>query len=280
MFRFAMIAVVGVLFAASAAAADTLERIRESGTLKLGYREDAPPYSYKSTIGEPSGYTVELCRAVAARLIADGLRDISVEYVPVTAEDRFDAVKTGRIDLLCSADTATLSRREVVDFSIPTFVDGAGVLLRADGPASFAELSGKKVGVTGGTTTEEALRNTVEKHGIAVETVVVTDHGDGIARLVSGELSAYFADRGILLYLWARSSAPDQLRLADQQFSYEPYALALPHGDSAFRLAVDRALSRIYRSGEIGRVFSTAFGPKIKPTPELFALYRVSALPE
>jgi ABC-type amino acid transport substrate-binding protein len=281
MLRILAIAIAGILIAGGAANADTLDRIRESSTLKLGYRADAPPYSYKSQIGEPAGYTVDLCRAVAAHIKADGgLGDLSVEYVQVTVEDRFDAIKTGRIDVLCGADTATLSRREIVDFSIPTFVDGAGVLLRADGPSSFAELNGKKVGVGTGTTTEEALRNTVRRLGIEIEMVTVKDHGEGIAKLLNGELSAYFADRGILLYQWAGSGAPDKLRLADQQFTYEPYALALPLGDGAFRLAVDRALSRIYRSGEINKIFSGAFGPKIVPTPELLSLYRVSALPE
>jgi ABC-type amino acid transport substrate-binding protein len=98
--------------------------------------------------------------------------------------------------------------------------------------------------------------------------------------LIAGEVSAYFGDRGILLYLAAASAAPEQLRLSDQQFTYEPYALALQRGDEAFRLAVDRALSRIYRSGEISKIFAGAFGPNISPTAELLTLYRISALPE
>ncbi|MGH6620712.1 MAG: amino acid ABC transporter substrate-binding protein, partial [Alphaproteobacteria bacterium] len=113
-----------------------------------------------------------------------------------------------------------------------------------------------------------------------VETVAVKDHHDGVARLLKGELAAYFADRAILYFLMRGSGAADKLFLSDQQFTYEPYALALQKGDTEFRLAVDRALSRIYRSGEIATVFTAAFGPGAEPTDELSALYRMSALPE
>jgi polar amino acid transport system substrate-binding protein/glutamate/aspartate transport system substrate-binding protein len=281
MSRFAVVAIALLTFAASAAAAGTLDRIRDKGVIKLGVREDAPPFSYRNSIGEPAGYSVSLCRAIASHIKQQLKREkMSVEYVPVTAENRFQAVKDGKVDLLCGATTVTLARREVVDFSLPTFIDGAGVLLREDGPENFGDLDGQKVGVRAGTTTEEALRNTVEDLAIKVETVPVKDHKDGVARLLKGEIAAYFADRAILYFLLQGSGATDKLFLSDQQFTYEPYALALQKGDAEFRLAVDRALSRIYRSGEISTVFTAAFGPGAEPTDELSALYRINALPE
>jgi polar amino acid transport system substrate-binding protein/glutamate/aspartate transport system substrate-binding protein len=283
--RFAVLLVavftLAVSTAVSGAAAGTLDRIRDKGVLKIGFREDAEPFSYRNAIGEPAGYSVGLCRAVAASIKQMVKREkLSVEYVPVTAENRFQAVKDGRIDLLCGPTTATLSRREIVDFSLPTFVDGASVLLREDGPENFGDLDGRKVGVRAGTTTEEALRNTVEDLAIKVETVAVKDHKDGVARLLKGEIAAYFADRAILYFLMRGSASRDKLFLSDQQFTYEPYALALPKGDTEFRLAVDRALSRIYRSGEISTIFTAAFGPGAEPTEELSALWRISTLPE
>ena len=266
---------------ATGAAAGTLDRIRDKGVIKIGFREDAPPFSYRNSIGEPAGYSVSLCRAVASRLKQHLKREkLSVDYVPVTAENRFQAVKDGKVDLLCGAATATLARREIVDFSLPVFVDGASVLLREDGPENFGDLDGQKVGVRAGTTTEEALRNTVEDLAIKVETIAVKDHKDGVAKLLKGDIAAYFADRAILYFLMQGSGATDKLFLSDQQFTYEPYALALQKGDSEFRLAVDRALSRIYRSGEISAIFTAAFGPGAEPTDELSALYRISALPE
>jgi polar amino acid transport system substrate-binding protein/glutamate/aspartate transport system substrate-binding protein len=279
--RYAVLVAAILTLAAFSATAGTLDRIRDKGVLKIGFREDAPPFSFKNSIGEPAGYSVSLCRAVASRIKQQLKREkLSVEYVPVTAENRFQAVKDGKVDLLCGATTVTLARRETVDFSLPTFIDGAGVLLREDGPENFGDLDGQKVGVRAGTTTEDALRATVEDMAIKVETVAVKDHKDGVARLLKGEIAAYFADRAILYFLLQGSGASDKLFLSDQQFTYEPYALALQKGDTDFRLAVDRALSRIYRSGEITTVFTTAFGPGAEPTEELSALYRISALPE
>jgi ABC-type amino acid transport substrate-binding protein len=200
--------------------------------------------------------------------------------VPVTTADRFDAIEDGKIDLLCGATTATLKRRERVDFSVPTFIDGAGVLLRKDGPATFANLAGKKVGVRAATTTEEALKNTLERQRMEATVVLVDSHEDGLAKLEAGEIAAYFADQGILIFLISRSKTPDNLRLGERQFTLEPYALGLSRGDTDFRLAVDRSLSRLYRSGEVERIFKNNFGANATQSELLRALYVISALPE
>lgn len=270
-----------VLLLPIAAGAATLDRVRETGVLKIGHREDAAPYSYVDQAGEAAGYSVALCQQVAMHLEqALGLDEIRLEYVSVGAEDRLEVVREGRVDLLCEATTATLSRREVVDFSLPIFVDGASVLYRADGPANFEGLAGQTVGVHGGTTTEEALRNTLETLGIDAEVLVVSDHDEGLGRLQAGELAAYFADRAILTHLAQESGAAGGLRLSERYFTMEPYALALARGDADFRLAVDRALSRIYRSGEISRIFHASFGAETQPSAVVRALYLISALPE
>jgi polar amino acid transport system substrate-binding protein/glutamate/aspartate transport system substrate-binding protein len=264
----------------SEARADALARIKDGGVVKLGYREDAAPFSYRNDLGEPAGYSVGLCGAVVKALRQELNRpDLAVKFVPVGAEDRFTAIRDGTIDLLCGATTATLSRRELVDFSLPTFIDGASVLYLKDGPADFEGLAGHKVGVRGGTTTEEALRNSLKKIGVDAQVVSVTDHKEGLRSLEAGEFSAYFADQGILLFLMLQSQSPDMLRLSGRFFTREPYALALPRGDSAFRLLVDRTLSRLYRTGKVGDYFSNAFG-SAKPSKLLEALFVVSALPE
>lgn len=279
MHRFHALLLGTLLLASAPLSAATLDRIKEGGVIKLGYRTDAAPHSYRNAIGEPAGYSVDLCRAVTASLKKQlELDAIRTEYVPVTAQDRFDAVREGRIDLLCGAATATLSRRELVDFSLPTFIDGAGVMFRADGPGSFKELAGQKVGVRAGTTTETALRNTLKKLGIEAELVGIGDHADGLAQLEEGKLAAYFADRAILQYLVAGRKVTT-LRISPDYFSQEPYALALARGDDDFRLAVDRALSRIYRSGAIVPIFRNAFG-NAEPSDVVQALYLISALPE
>jgi len=275
---------VGVVFAttfiASSAFAGTLDQIRDTGVFKIGYRTDAAPYAYKNTLGEAAGYSVDLCRAVAASVKQSlGMKEISIKYVPVTAENRFKAVQDGSIHILCGATTATLSRREKVDFSLSTFIDGASVMLMADGPGSFDDLAGKKVGVRGGTTTEDGLRTTLKKMSVDAIVVPVTSHDDGLSKLQKGDLSAYFADRAILLFLMVGSPSGDKLRVGADYFSFEPYALAMKRGDEKFRLAVDRTLSRLYRGGGIVSIFRNSFGDA-EPSDVLRSLYLINALPE
>lgn len=279
--RLSVLVIAAVVCLSSPAAAQTLERVRASGEFKIGFREDAAPFAYKNMLGEPAGYAVDLCRHVAARVKSElGLESIRVTYLPVTAENRFDAVQNGRVDILCGPTSVTLSRRALVDFSIFTFVDGASVLYQADGPATFEELAGKKVGVRLGTTTETALKNSLKSLSLDAEVVAVADHADGLGKLESGDIAAYFADQAILLYLAAGSAAPEKLRLSNRHFTNEPYALALRRGDSDFRLLVDKVLSRLYRSGQIGQIFENAFGAQAKPSDPLKLLYAIHRLPE
>lgn len=267
-------------FTASSLSAATLDRVRDTGVFKIGYRTDAAPYSSKSVLGEAIGYSVDLCRAVAVAVKQSlGLNEISIKYVAVSTENRFKAVQDGRIDILCGATTATLSRRELVDFSLGTFIDGASVMLTADGPGGFNELAGKKVGVRGGTTTEEALRNTLKKMSVNAKVVPVNSHDDGLSELMKGELTAYFADRSILLSLRAGSPSPEKLKVAVDYYTIEPYALAFQRGDNEFRLLVDRVLSRLYRGNGIERIFRNSFG-KAEPSDMLRSLYLINALPE
>src|SRR5262245_2265276 len=272
--------VSGALLAANAAEAGTLDRIRQTGVFKIGYRTDAAPFSYKNTIDEPAGYVVDLCREVAAATKEElTLNDLKVQYVEVTAEDRFDAVKSGKVDLLCEATTATMTRRKLVDFSLMTFIDGASVMVRKGGPQTFKALAGTKISVRAGTTTEEALRHTLTDYGMDANVVAVHDHKDGMKRLESGELSAYFADRAILVFLLVGPDAPKDLIIAKDYFTREPYALALARDDEDFRFLVDRTLARVYRSGVVEKIFARNFG-NAKPSDILKALYVINGLPE
>jgi ABC-type amino acid transport substrate-binding protein len=273
-------AAAGTLVLGSADAG-TLDKVRQDKTFRIAFRDDASPFSFTDSIGEPAGFTVDLCRSVAKHIGEQlNIPDLKVSYVLVTAANRFDAIETGKADLLCEPTSATLSRREHVDFSIATFVDGASLLVAGDGPADLGALSGKKIGVLAGTTTEQSLRDTLASIGLVADIAPAQTHEEGLAMLDKGEIVAYFGDRAILSYLASKSSDSSKLRLANNYFSLEPYALALAHGDEDFRLAVDRALSRIYRSGEIGTVFAHTFGNQVQPTDTLKTLYLVSALPD
>jgi ABC-type amino acid transport substrate-binding protein len=273
--------IAGAALALGSADAGTLDKVGHDKAIRLAYRDDAPPFSFTDSIGEPAGFMVDLCRSVAKHIGEQlNITDLKVAYVLVTAENRFDAIQNGKADLLCEPTSETLSRRDHVDFSIPTFADGASLLVGADGPSDFAALAGKKIGVLAGTTTEESLRNTLASANIAADVTPAKTHLEGLAMLDKGEVVAYFADRAILSYLASKSSDSSKLRLADNYFSLEPYALALPRGDDDFRLAVDRALSHIYRSGEIAIVFAHTFGNQMQPSDILKTLYSITALPD
>lgn len=266
--------------AASGATAATLERIAETGVIKLGFREDAAPFSYLNNDGKVAGYSITLCEAVAGAVRNHLKRDdIEIELVPVTAESRFIDLEAGRVDLLCGADTVTLERRQRVDFSLLTFVTGSSVLYRKDGPADFVALAGEKVGVRGGTTTESGLKRALSDAGIAAQVVALDSHEEGRRALEANEISAYFADRAILIMLAASAEKPQDLALSQRFFSYEPYALALQRGDSDFRLLVDTTLVRLYRSQAVGKIYQATFGDA--PMSDLLrALFIVQALPE
>jgi polar amino acid transport system substrate-binding protein/glutamate/aspartate transport system substrate-binding protein len=141
-------------------------------------------------------------------------------------------------------------------------------------------MAGRKIGVLDNTTTEQMLRRTLKDAGVTADDILTKTHAERLALLDDGTIAAYFADRDILTSLINDSKAPEKLAVADNYLTVEPYALALHHGDEDFRLAVDRALSHIYRSGEIGPIFQQAFSGKAKPSPILLALYVISGLPD
>jgi polar amino acid transport system substrate-binding protein/glutamate/aspartate transport system substrate-binding protein len=270
-----------VLLPQLASAEGVLDRIAKQGEIRLAYRDDAAPFSWMAAgASEPEGYSVELCRAVAKSVQTElKLADLKITYVKVSPEDRFQAITGGKADLLCEATTATLERRGMMDFSISTFISGAGMMIQPGGPTGFDQLTGKKVGVLSGTTTEQDLKAYFAARNITAEIVTVPSHSEGFAQLGSGKLDAYFADRTILQFMLLKSNESSKFLLGEQFLSIEPYALALPR-DADFRLEVDRALSRLFRNGGAKAVFTKVFGEKSHPTGLQSSLYVISGLPE
>jgi polar amino acid transport system substrate-binding protein/glutamate/aspartate transport system substrate-binding protein len=253
-------AACGLGAAAAGEAASALDRIRESGEITIGVRRDARPHSYIDADGHPAGYTVKVCDQVAQKLRGQlGLTQLLIRHEVVDAADRFQAVADGRIDLLCGAATITLTRRELVDFTIPTFADGASLLTAAGASEDFAQLAGKRIGVREGTTTEKALRASLKNFGMEAEIVPVGDHAEGLAGVENGTLAAYFGDQSILYALRDSSAGKDRLVVAGNTLTLELHGLALPLGDYRFRLALDRALSQMYREGRMADIWTETF---------------------
>jgi ABC-type amino acid transport substrate-binding protein len=274
----------GVLFAGDAPAG-TIDELRNTKTLRIAYDPDAPPFSYiapGSPAGaQPQGYSLELCRAVADKLKEElSIPDLKITYVPVNSQNRFEAITANKADLLCEATTATLSRRQIVDFSIPIFIDGASFVIRPDGPRDVKLLAGKKVAVLPGTTTEQELRRALTGTHINAEVVLVKTNQEGVEAVEKGDVAAYFADRATLTFLLRKEKQAAGLLMAETYLSIEPIALALRRGDGEFRLAVDTALSHIYRRGEVTVIFKGAFSVLTTPSPLLAALWQISGLPD
>src|SRR5262245_32643093 len=189
----------------------TLKKVSDSGTLTIGYRENALPFSYTGSDGKPAGYSIDLCQEIAVAVQQElKLSNLAVRWEPVTPENRVDAVANGTVDIECGSTTASLSRQEKVDFTLMTFVDGASLLVvEGSGVRTVADLAGKRIGVVPGTTTEKALAEFLRTTSLTATVVPMKDHDDGLAGLQTSKIEAYASDRTILvgLVLQARGTA-------------------------------------------------------------------------
>jgi ABC-type amino acid transport substrate-binding protein len=263
--------------------AQTLDKIRKSGVITLGYIDGAAPFSYADGNGQPQGYSIELCNAVAEGVSVQLKRqNLKVRWVKLTIQDRIDAVRTGKVDLECSTTTWTLSRQQLVDFSLVTFVDGGSLLVKSDAEiGKLADFDGKRIAVIRGTTTERALRDALTRRSAKAELVSIKTRDEGLTLLREGQVDALASDRTALIGVVVMSGrGGGQYKLLDQDFSIEQYALMLPRGDHDFRLAVNRVLARVYRSGEIEKIYARWLGPLGPPSVLLSATYYIQSLAE
>jgi ABC-type amino acid transport substrate-binding protein len=286
------------LAVAAPASAGALDQVKKTGRIRLGYRTDARPLSYADESGKPAGYSVALCERIVGATKADlGLADLPIDWVPVTIESRFRAVQQGDVDLLCGAETATLARRGEVDFSIPTFPGGIGALVRADAPARLREvLSGRPAqfrpywrgtagqilqvqtfSIVAGATSESWLAGRLKEFQLTATVAPVESYEAGVRRVLDRSSNVFFGDRAILMDAVRRNASGGDLVVLDRLFTSEPLALALARGDEDFRLVVDRTLSRLYRSGEIGALYAKWCG---EPDENALTFFRLTALPE
>jgi len=263
------------------AQADTLAKIKESGTIVFGYRTASPPFSFVDQSGKAVGYSIDLCERIAAAVKDElSLNGIKIDYVPVTAENRFSMVRQGKVDIVCGSTTNTLKRRERVAFTLLTFITGAEMLVRTgSGIDRLKDLKGKKVGVVKGTTTETGLTKALKQQFINAQVVIVKDHDDGLRALEDSKIDAYTSDRIILIALAREARDPSKLMLMNQFYSVEPYALVVRRDDPDFRLIADRTLASLYRSGRIVEIYRRWLGKIGRPSNLVKALYILQGIP-
>jgi len=280
------------------AATNTLDRVRQTGTVKLGYYADARPLSYLDEAGKPTGYAIAVCQEIANDLkSALGNPSLAVDFVAVTAANRFELIKQGKIDLLCGPSVPTLARRKDVSYSIPVFPGGLGALLRTDAPAQVQEvLSGKEppyrplwrgsIGLAlqkrtfsavNGTTSLNWLNAKIDQFKIDAKVLPVDSTDEGVQKVLDRTADVLFGERNMLLDAKKRSPSAGDLIVLDRSFTYEPLAMSLQRGDDDFRLFVDRSLSKLNRSGKVQSLFRDFFG---EPDENTLTFFRLNTVPE
>jgi glutamate/aspartate transport system substrate-binding protein len=259
-----------------------LKQIQETKTIAVAYRTDALPFSFEDADKKPAGYTVDVCRGVIAVIERQiGVSPLQVKWVAVTTQTRFSAIASGQADMECGASTVTLGRMKEVAFSSLTFLDGTGLLIRASTAGnSLTDLSGKKIGVIGGTSNERALSEALKSNVLSATVVKVRSREEGLEQLEAGTLDAFASDRVLLLGLVTKAKNPKALALLGDALSFEPYAIALPRGDWAMKQAVDSGLAQLYRSNALPDIYSRWFGALGAPGPVLETMFGLGRLPE
>jgi ABC-type amino acid transport substrate-binding protein len=256
--KFLATILVGLTCALAAPAeAQTLEKIRKSGAITMGYVDGSAPF---------------------AQL---GLASLETRWVALTLQNRLEAVRAGKVDIECSTTTWTLERQKDVDFSLITFVDGGSMLTRMDAALGrLTDFEGKRIAVISGTTTEKVLKETIQRRGIKAQVVTVKTRDTGVQMLDSGKVDGFASDRIVLIGQVLKGKTQGAFKLLDEDFSVEPYALALPKGDHDYRLAVNRVLARLYRTGDIAKIYNPWLGRMGPPSLLLSAAYFIQGVPE
>ena len=257
-----------------------LKQISETKVVRLAHRSDARPFSFVNEQGKPDGYTVELCKFIVHSLELQMDAKLTIEWVPVDTRSRFDAIATGAADMECGSSTVSFERMTKVDFSSFIFMENTGVLVRASSKIfSVGDLGDKKIAVIAGTTNELALKKELQRRQLQASVILVKDRQEGMAELENGAVDGFASDK--LLLIGAQNADASTYKMLPENLSYEPYAIALPRGDSAFRLAVNKGLSQLYSSPEILDIYLKWFAA-MGPRPDLLraAVYIFGTFPE
>jgi glutamate/aspartate transport system substrate-binding protein len=282
--RRAFLLLLALGWVSNAASAETLEgrlkQIGETKTVRLAYRSDANPFSFLNPQGQPDGYTIDLCKFVVHSLELQLAAKLTIAWVPVDTQTRFDVIANDLADMECGSSTVSLGRMTKVDFSSFIFMENTGLVVRTNsGIFSFGDMSGKKIAVIAGTTNEVALTKELQRRQLQASLVQVKDRREGMAALESGAVDSFASDK--LLLIGAPNADAATYKMLPENLSAEPYAIALPRGDWAFRIAVNKGLSQLYSSSQILDIYLKWFAA-IGQRPDLLraAVYIFGTLPE
>jgi glutamate/aspartate transport system substrate-binding protein len=256
------------LAAAGAAQADTLAKIKASGAATMGVRESSGALSYTLGDGKYAGFHVEICQRVLADVQKQlGLPRLDVKYQAVTSQNRIPLVQNGTVDIECGSTTNNATRQKDVSFAVTTYVEEVRIAVKANsGITSIAQLSGKKVATTTGTTSVQLLRKHERANGVNFEEVFGKDHADSFLLMESGRADAFVMDGQILAGNIAKAKNPADFRIVGEVLSVEPIAIMMRKDDPAFKKAVDGSITAMMKSGEIAKLYDKWFLQPIPPS--------------
>lgn len=240
----------------------TLKKISDSGTVTLGYRESAVPFSFKDSTGHPVGYAMDICLDIVDAIGKElGRSDIAVRYEPLRSEDRIPAVTSDRVDLECGSTTANAERRKLVAFSPVTYFSATKLLVRRGSPVtSYRELGGHTVAVTAGTTNETVLRALLARFNIAATIMVGKDPAESFAMVKDGRADALGSD-DVLLYGMIANAGPEgaAFTVLPDKLSFEPYGLMFRKDDPAFATLISATFERLAETRELRWLYERWF---------------------
>ncbi|GEP57736.1 amino acid ABC transporter substrate-binding protein [Reyranella soli] len=247
----------------------TLANIKRTHTVRLGYREASPPFSFLDQSNRPIGYSLELCEAIVEE-IGTAVDDdaLKIEYVKVTSESRIPAVLESKIDLECGSTTANAERARQVAFSPLIFVAGTKLMVPKAAPVSgITDLKGKTVVVTKGTTNKQAIAAADKKFALGLTIVTADDHEQSYQILAEGKAQAFATDDILLYGLIARHKAQDRFKVVGDYLSYDPYGIMFRKGEPPLSAVVERTFRKLATNGDLVPLYNKWFMSRL-PTGE------------
>jgi ABC-type amino acid transport substrate-binding protein len=266
----------------------TLKKINDTGEIRIGYRENSPPFAFLDSKQKPLGYSLDLCEIVVEEIVAELGKDLRIIRRPVTPENRFDLVNSGDVDLECGSTTNNLERRKTMAFSPTMFVTGTKLLVRrGSGIQNFRDLAGKTVVLTRGTVHETAIPKLAQRQNLPIKFVFGSDHGESFQLLAAGKADAFANDDVQLYGMVAEKKAAADFRVVGDFLTYADYALMFRKDDPEFAEVVDRAFHKLAGSREIVAIYERWFQKPLPSgvrlnmpmSPHLEELFRVQGLP-
>jgi glutamate/aspartate transport system substrate-binding protein len=243
----------------------TLKKIKDAGSVTLGYRESSLPFSYLNAAKRPIGYSIDLCLEIVEEVKdALGIESLDIKYVAVTPENRIDMVASGKVDLECGSTTNNLERQKRVAFSPVIFVSGTKLLVRRPVTVrSYLDLKGKTVAVTAGTTNQSAMKTLSDKQKLGMRFAVAKDHAQAFTLLEKGKADAFATDDVLLYGLVAKSGRSREFQVVGEFLSYDPYGIMFRRDDPDFAGVVKDAFERLATSRELEQTYNKWFRLKL-----------------